>query len=166
FFDQRAIEKDMARTRDWIGNSGHDARVTATPIYNPADPGIVRVVYDVEEQAPARFGRVVIVGNTRTKQIVVLNALSDIEPGQVLTYPDLKIAERNLQRLNIFKSTPDGSIHPTVTVVDDPSNPLSEYKNILVQLEEDNTGSLMFGVGVNSDAGLTGSIVLAERNFD
>jgi RNA polymerase sigma factor (sigma-70 family) len=31
---------------------------------------------------------------------------------------------------------------------------------------EQRTGSLLFGVGVNSDAGLTGSIVLNERNFD
>jgi outer membrane protein insertion porin family len=28
------------------------------------------------------------------------------------------------------------------------------------------TGSLMFGASVNSDAGLVGSIVLNERNFD
>jgi outer membrane protein insertion porin family len=39
-------------------------------------------------------------------------------------------------------------------------------KDILVQVQETRTGSLMFGVGVNSDAGLTGSIVLNERNFD
>src|SRR5262249_51020254 len=30
----------------------------------------------------------------------------------------------------------------------------------------DDTGGLMFGVGVNSDAGLVGDIVLNERNFD
>jgi outer membrane protein assembly complex protein YaeT len=166
FFDQRAIEKDMARTKNYIGYTGREARVSATPIYNPDDPGIVRVVYDVEEQAPARFGRVIIIGNTRTKQNVILNALSDLEPGQVLTYPDLQAAERNLTRLNIFKSSPDGSVHPSVTVIEDPARPLSDTKDILVQVEEDNTGSLMFGVGVNSDAGLTGSIVLAERNFD
>ena len=53
-----------------------------------------------------------------------------------------------------------------MTAQDDPNNPDSEYKNIFVNLEEDNTGSLLFGVGVNSDAGLTGSIVLNERNFD
>ncbi len=42
----------------------------------------------------------------------------------------------------------------------------SEYKDILVNVHETQTGSLLFGVGVNSDAGLTGSIVLNERNFD
>jgi protein involved in polysaccharide export with SLBB domain len=38
-----------------------------------------------------------------------------------------------------------------------------EFKDILVQVQEQPTGSLIFGVGVNSDAGLTGSIVLNER---
>ena len=35
-----------------------------------------------------------------------------------------------------------------------------------VGAEETMTGRLMFGVGVNSDAGLVGSIVLDEQNFD
>jgi outer membrane protein insertion porin family len=33
-------------------------------------------------------------------------------------------------------------------------------------MQEHRTGSLLFGIGVNSDAGQTGSIVLNERNFD
>ena len=35
-----------------------------------------------------------------------------------------------------------------------------------VRTEEAMTGRLMFGVGVNSDAGLVGSVVLDEQNFD
>ncbi len=38
--------------------------------------------------------------------------------------------------------------------------------DIRIQVNEDNTGSLIFGEGVNSDSGLTGSIVLNERNYD
>src|SRR5207248_4966214 len=44
--------------------------------------------------------------------------------------------------------------------------PDSDLKDVLINVEEDNTGSLLFGLGVNSDTGLTGSIVLNERNFD
>ena len=35
-----------------------------------------------------------------------------------------------------------------------------------VYVEEGRTGRFMFGVGVNSDAGVTGQIVIDERNFD
>jgi RNA polymerase sigma factor (sigma-70 family) len=44
--------------------------------------------------------------------------------------------------------------------------PNSEPKDILVQVQETHTGSLMFGLGVSSDAGLTGSVLLNERSFD
>jgi outer membrane protein assembly factor BamA len=44
--------------------------------------------------------------------------------------------------------------------------PGRECMDICVQVQEQRTGSLLFGIGVNSNAGLTGSIVLNERNFD
>jgi outer membrane protein insertion porin family len=44
---------------------------------------------------------------------------------------------------------------------DDPN-----YKDIIVTVKETTTGSFMVGLGVNSDSGLTGNIVLNERNFD
>ena len=37
---------------------------------------------------------------------------------------------------------------------------------INISTEETMTGRLMFGVGINSDAGLVGSVVLDEQNFD
>ena len=52
----------------------------------------------------------------------------------------------------------------TVSVLDPDSD--SPYKDVLVNVQETRTGSLLFGVGFNSDAGATGSIVLNERNFD
>lgn len=38
--------------------------------------------------------------------------------------------------------------------------------DIDVRVEETETGRFMFGVGINSDAGVTGQIVIDERNFD
>jgi outer membrane protein insertion porin family len=47
-----------------------------------------------------------------------------------------------------------------------PPAPPPAGNDVLVTVQETNTGSLLFGVGVNSDAGLSGSVVLNERNFD
>jgi outer membrane protein assembly factor BamA len=69
-----------------------------------------------------------------------------------------------LARLNIFKMDPENGIRPTLTVLDQEGD--SEFKDVLVQVQETQTGSLLFGAGFNSDAGLVGSIVLNERNFD
>ncbi len=47
----------------------------------------------------------------------------------------------------------------------DPVPPLRSL-DLNIRTEETMTGRLMFGVGVNSDAGLVGSVVLDEQNFD
>ncbi|MBI1830195.1 MAG: BamA/TamA family outer membrane protein, partial [Planctomycetes bacterium] len=104
----------------------------------------------------------IIVGNTVTQDRVIRRMLQGIQPGQVLRYPELRIAERDLARLNIFEMNPDKGVRPTIQVLDSPG----PFKDILVKVEETRTGSLMLGAGINSDNGFVGSIVLNERNFD
>ncbi len=44
---------------------------------------------------------------------------------------------------------------------DDPS-----IRDVLVEIKEKNTGSINFGVGIGSDAGVLGNISLTQNNFD
>src|SRR5262249_23319615 len=48
----------------------------------------------------------------------------------------------------------------------EPDAPDCVSKDIRVGGQAQRTGSLLFGVGTNADAGLVGSIALNERNFD
>jgi outer membrane protein assembly complex protein YaeT len=165
FYDQHKIDGDIATIKDYMGHLGRDVKATVQPVYSRENPGVVTVHYEVEETQPSYVGQIIIIGNERTKQNVILRQIP-LYPGQLLTYPDKVVAERNLARLNIFEVSPDGGVRPTLTILDDPANPNNPVKDILVTVQEGNTGSLMFGLGVNSDSGLTGSIVLNERNFD
>ncbi len=71
-------------------------------------------------------------------------------------------------------NTPEGSympgpvFSPSSPFVDGPpdSTPFRTLPPTTVTAEEAMTGRLMFGVGINSDAGLVGSVVLDEQNFD
>jgi outer membrane protein assembly complex protein YaeT len=161
YYNQKKVDADKQIMQAVYGYTGRDAQVREQT-YFPA-PGQVEVQYEITERPPARVGQIFIVGNEVTKDRVILRQIP-LYPGQVLTYPDLRVAESNLARLNIFEMKPEQGIRPTVTVID-PDLP-QEYKDLLVQVHETQTGSLMFGVGVNSDAGLVGSIALNERNFD
>jgi len=71
------------------------------------------------------------------------------------------------------EAQPPPRLHPNdETPNDNPfARPLYEEEitrelDLFPKLVETRTGRLMFGVGVNSDAGLTGSIVIDEQNFD
>jgi RNA polymerase sigma factor (sigma-70 family) len=114
---------------------------------------------------PARVGQIIIIGNTKTPAEVILKHVP-LYPGQVLSYPDLKAAEKKLEQTGRFVVDPGKGTRPTVTVRDNPAGPEGTFKDIIITVQEAKTGSLMFGVGVNGDAGLTGSIRLNERNFD
>jgi outer membrane protein assembly complex protein YaeT len=164
FYDETKVKKDTEAIKDWYGKQGQDVRVVTTPIFSRDDPGVVTVHYEIEEKQPARVGQIIIYGNDRTRQNVILRQLEGIYPGQIIDYPAMRQSERNLAKLGIFEVGADGGVRPTVSLADPEGD--SPFKDVIVNVQETNTGSLLFGVGVNSDAGLTGSIVLNERNFD
>jgi outer membrane protein insertion porin family len=53
-------------------------------------------------------------------------------------------------------------VWPAPTFQPEPEN----FADMIASVQETQTGQFMFGVGVNSDAGLTGQITIHERNFD
>jgi outer membrane protein assembly complex protein YaeT len=160
-YDKNVTTADAKNIKNLYGNAGYMVTPKEEDYYT--GPGEVAVQYTVQERPPWTVGQVIIAGNEVTRQNVILRQVP-LYPGQVLTVPDLQTAEANLARLNIFEADPEKGQRPTVTVIDpDSDNPV---KDILVQVQEAPTGSFLLGVGVNSDAGLSGSIVLNERNFD
>ncbi len=161
YYNQGNIDRDANKIKEYYGYDGRDVRVQDRVVYTGA--GQCALHLEVSERPPARVGQIFVVGNEITRQNVILRQVP-LYPGQLLAYPELRAAERNLSRLNLFETNGETGVRPTVTVMDPDSD--SEFKDILVSVQEARTGSLLFGVGVNSDAGLTGSIVLNERNFD
>jgi hypothetical protein len=107
----------------------------------------------IAKRAPARVGQVFIVGNERTRMDVILRQVP-LSPGQVLDYPALKKAEQNLARLNVFETSPDGSVRPTVTVLDNPLDPDSPHKDVLISVRETSTFSLKVRVEASGQGGL------------
>jgi RNA polymerase sigma factor (sigma-70 family) len=82
---------------------------------------------ELKEKPPARVGQIFITGNKKILDGDILEQLK-LYPGQILTYPDLQIAERNLSRLKGLKSK------PKVTVMDREGD--GEFKDIEITVEE------------------------------
>ena len=60
---------------------------------------------------------------------VIRRMLQELQPGQILRYPELRIAENGLARLNIFEMNPEKGIRPTIQVLDSPG----PFKDLLVK---------------------------------
>jgi outer membrane protein assembly complex protein YaeT len=164
-FRTTTAEMDKRNLADIEGYQGYKTRFIENLVYE--EPGQVDVHYQVQEEAraPAYVGQIIVQGNKVTKDRVVRRLLT-FQPGQLLPYPELRASEENLKRSTLFEVNPQLGIRPTIDVLDDPNNPDSPYKDVVVNVNETYTGAFMVGIGVNSDQGLVGNIVLNERNFD
>lgn len=80
-----------------------------------------------KEKPPARVGQLIIIGNEKISDEAILEQVPFF-PGQILAYPDLRIAEQNLSRLKGLKS------NPKVTVIDREGD--GEFKDIEIRIEE------------------------------
>jgi len=160
-YDEGVVKRDLRQIDDYLGFRGIRTQTEKQIYQDPNNPALVRVHYLVngDRGEPDRVGRVIIEGNTVTQDRVIQNQLG-LYPGQILQYPLLEDARMRLARLGIF----DQQNPPSVEVM--PSEFDNAFKDVLVRVQETRTGQFMVGGGVNSNAGLNGSIVLNERNFD
>jgi outer membrane protein assembly complex protein YaeT len=163
FYSDKIAEADSKNIADYFGWRGYPVSVQKVISSVPEEPGVVRVQYQIEERPPVTVGRVIIIGNTVTRDEVIRRE-AGIYPGQVLRFPELRLAELRLSRLGIFEANPEKGSRPTVTAIPSEGNP--EVQDILIQVKETQTGSFQIGAGYNTDNGLVGTIVLNERNFD
>ncbi|HET6576618.1 MAG TPA: outer membrane protein assembly factor BamA [Fimbriiglobus sp.] len=160
-YDRDVVQADLERIKQLYGNGGYDVQAVEGVFAVPDRPGVVNVHYQVLEPSPeqARVGTITIEGNDVTAQRVILNELK-LYPGQILQYPKLEQARMNLIRRGIF----DADNPPTVEVI--PRDDGSNFKDIRVRVKETRTGMVAVTANVNSDAGVNGSLVINQRNFD
>lgn len=125
--------------------------------FHEKDP-TVDVTIRVREGIAHTVGRVTIRGNTLTKDKVILRQLRGLDPGRRFDGTGVSHSRRRLVESQLF--TPQGT---NLTILGEPTE---RIRDVLVEVEETNTGSLGFGAGVSSDAGVIGAINLSQRNFD
>jgi outer membrane protein assembly complex protein YaeT len=160
-YDRWKVLGDTKRIENGYGERGFRVGVREDLHEDPKQPGVVHVTYQVEGDGgtPKRVGRVLVEGNTITQDRVILNQVG-LYPGQILQYPKLEDARMRLARLGIF----DQANPPEVIAL--PNEMDSEFQDVLVRVNETKTGQFMVGGGINSNAGVNGSIILNESNFD
>jgi outer membrane protein insertion porin family len=160
-YNQGVVNADIRNLTDYAGYRGHEVKVKHE-LYE-TEQNKVRVLYEVQESKPFKVGQIIIVGNEVTQDRVIRRVI-DLYPGQIIQFPEIRRAEASLARLGLFEIKPEEGIRPTITPIDGPIG--SDYKDLLVQVKEAKTGSLMLGGGLNSNNGVFGSIVLNEKNFN
>lgn len=125
---------------------------------SPDDVGKLALKIRIEEGGKARIGRIDIINNSRTKDEVIRRELRSFAPGEFYNQDKL---ERGINRLYDMRYFTYGTIkfwHEPGTAPD--------TRDVKIQVEEGNTGSVRLLGGFSSSFGFLGIIELTQRNFD
>jgi outer membrane protein insertion porin family len=157
------IEAGRKRIKGLYGEKGH-INAVITPLPNrPSKEPLVDVIFQIEEKEKVRAGRVIVEGNTTTKEETILLRLKELEPGGELNTKKLERSTNRLRSGGLFNAQPPfyGVEVDTPVAVDDPG-----ARDIVLRVEEGNTANIQLAGGYSSAYGLVGVIDFTERNFD
>jgi outer membrane protein insertion porin family len=152
--DQQLLE-DFYGTKGYIDVSQGDAlRRSLVP---NVDTGTMDLEFNVDENQKYSVERIDIRGNLKTKDKVIRRELA-ISPGETFDMVRVKISKERIDQLGFFDKV-DMQPEPT-----DP--PITGRKNLIVNVEEQNTGNFTLGAGFSSIDALVGYAEISQSNFD
>ena len=162
-YDSELLQRDVRRLvaeygptgqiYEQQGNNPEYLQIEARPVFG-REPGKLELRYSIREGKPFRIGNILVRGNTRTQEKVVLREMR-ISPGEKFDSSRIEEAQRRLQGTPYFtavKITPVGN---------DP-----DVRNVLVEVQEAKTAILTLGGGINSNGGVGANVTYVQRNFD
>ena len=119
--------------------------------------GEIVVVFQISEGGSFWLGNFIVKGNKTTRDKVVRRDFDHygFTPGRLYDTGAADKGKRRLKSRNFFERV---EVRP---VGNDPNS-----RDALVEVSEQLTGIMIFGVGVGSDSGAFGNFSIEERNFD
>ena len=154
WYDADAVERTIGRLSDAVGRLGYAFVDVVPQVRRKRDEGRIGITFDIQEGPRVFVERLDIRGNVRTQDRVLRREFRIVE-GDAFNTEHLRRAQRALRNLGFFgqidvKSTPGSAPDRTVVEVD---------------VEEQSTGEISFGVGFSSSTGLLGDITFRESNL-
>jgi outer membrane protein insertion porin family len=154
-FTPTGLTKDIEAIQDFYGARGYiDTRIVAIKTPN-TERGTMDLVYEIEELDKSSVEKVEIKGNIKTKDRVIRRELA-ISPGEPFDMVRVKISKRRLEGLDYFER---------VETQGEPTD-VPNRKNLVIGVEEKNTGNVTMGAGFSTVDSVIGFVELNQGNFD
>lgn len=160
-FTPDGLAKDNEAVQDFYGSRGYIEISQGQAIHVETVPNIQQGTMDLNFQIgecqKSFVQKIEIHGNIRTKDKVIRRELA-ISPGDVFNMVQVKVSKQRLEGLQFFDKI-DTRTDPT-----DP--PIAGRKNLVINVEEQNTGNMSLGAGFSSVDALVGYVEVSQGNFD
>lgn len=154
YYNREVLQKDLMTLRDLYADQGY-ARADVRPeLKKRPEDNVVDIVFHLKKNSSVYFEKIIIEGNTKTRDKVIRRELN-VHEHEKYSASKLKRSMRNLYRLDFFEDidvdTREGS---------------SEDKMILdIDVDEKATGSFSLGAGYSAVENFYVMSSISERNF-
>jgi len=153
-FNREILREDVERLRDVFVDQGYAYAEVAPSTQEDQDAHTIDVVFRISKGKKVKFDRIVVSGNTVTRENVIRRELAAVE-GEYFSGEAFRKSTRNLRRLDYFEDveiqTRKGS---------------SDEEIILdIKVEERPTGVFAAGAGYSSEENAFLMFELGERNL-
>ncbi|MBI4432216.1 MAG: outer membrane protein assembly factor BamA [Candidatus Omnitrophica bacterium] len=154
-FSRRGLRLDVANIQDLYFEKGYlSAQIRSESVYNESTDK-VDVVYSITENELTYVGRVIVQGNTKTKDIVIRRELRAY-PGESYSGAKLKRSKERLYNLGFFEDVR----------LDTQPGESPNTRDLIVTVKEAKTGEFSFGGGYSSIDSVIGFAQIRQKNFD
>jgi outer membrane protein insertion porin family len=160
-FTPGGLTKDSDLIEDFYGSKGYieisegqALRISRNP---NVDTGTMDLDFTLDDGEKSHVQKIEIRGNLKTKDKVIRRELA-ISPGDVLDMVRVKISKQRLEGLDYFDKV---DIRPEPI---DPPTP--GEKDLVINVDEKNTGNFTVGAGFSSVDSLVGYAEVSQANFD
>lgn len=149
------VERSVQTVGDYYRSRGHVSAVVTRKLDFDPEKNTVDLLINVEEGSVATVRDIKIRGNVDTKDHVIRRELGFF-PGEVYDEVAVRQAERKLRNTGLF-----GYAKATRRATSEP-----DAYDVIVDVEEARTGSLLTGFGFSSTENLVGFVEFKLSNFD
>ncbi|MCF8092312.1 MAG: outer membrane protein assembly factor BamA [Desulfotignum sp.] len=153
-YNRELIRKDLLGLSDFYSNQGY-ANVKVSPLVETDDAQKkVNITYKIDQGELVFFNRIIITGNTKTRDKVIRREMAVKEQGRY-SMSGIQRSYRNLGVKDYFQNV---EINPVRTDI-------PNQRNLEVKVQEKPTGNFSFGGGFSTADGPFGQVSLEERNL-
>ena len=160
-FTPEGLTKDTEAIQDFYGSKGYIEIAQGQTLHVQTVPniqqGTIDLDFQVGESQKSYVQKIEIRGNLKTKDKVIRRELA-INPGDVFDMVRVKISKQRLEGLQYFDKV---DLRPNPT-----EPPIAGRKDLIVSVEEQNTGNFTLGAGFSSVDSLVGFAEVSQANFD
>jgi len=154
WYDASEVDTSVGNITDTLGNLGYAFVDVRPQVERDRENLLINLVYDVQEGPRVFVERIDIAGNVRTLDKVIRREFRLVE-GDAFNTSKLRRTRQRIQNLGFF------SMVDVQTIPSDSPDKLQ----VQVNVEEQSTGELTFGLGFSTSEGPLGDVGLRERNL-